>query len=181
MNIFQKIFGNKKVIKIKSSTQNKQLIKEKTIAKRSIYEFFKLDFKNLPDDSFSIDEEKKPNGDIIKTYHKKLNYKECGIFDMIEIIHIGNTGRNIIFKSFHSDDVEMEDLKKLVDGLYLIYGVDSSGKGKLTNKDIAEFRDKEYGWYNGRYWSDSKKYKNHIKISKDEDGISMTIWGKIGM
>lgn len=54
--------------------------------KTSIFDFFEIDLKNIPDNSFIVNEiENNKIGQTVQTFRKLLSYKECGLFDTLEI------------------------------------------------------------------------------------------------
>jgi hypothetical protein len=59
----------------------------------------------MPDESFiKAEVETNSSGDTIENYRKTLNYKECGIFDTIEVKVIGKEkSKNVFLKSFQPD------------------------------------------------------------------------------
>lgn len=159
-----------------SSLENRET-KNREI-KRTIFDFFKLDISSLPNDSFIKAESGTTSaGDSTQTYRKALNYKECNIFDTVEVIVIGGINTNVFFQSFNPDAVNLNALKELIDDLYLIYGPDSNDKGKFTNNDINDYRDEEFCILFGRSWLESPKYQYPILLSRDEQTVSLTIWG----
>ena len=146
--------------------------------KRTIFDFFQIDIKTIPDDSFITGEiEENTTGDKVQNFRKSLDYKECGIFDTIEVKLIGNEGKNVFLKFFEPERVNFAKLKSLIDDLYLIYGNDSNDKGKFTNKDKEEYNDPEFYMLFGRSWTDYPKYKYPISIERDENEISISIFG----
>jgi len=177
MSFFKKLFGRAD----KPSTRtNEEIIapQEQNKPKRTIFDFFQIDLENIPDETFIKGEvETNSSGDTVQNYRKVLNYKECGIFDTIEIKIIGENGKNVFFKSFQPDSIKKDALRKLIDDLYLIHGNDSSDKGRFINKDIEDYNDREFNMLFGRRWMDSSKYKNPVTIRRDEDEVSISIWG----
>jgi hypothetical protein len=175
MNFFKKIFSGQE------STLNKignSSIQDISRIKRNIFDFFQLDLKQIPDESFiKAERETNISGESVQNFRKSLDYKECGIFDTVEVLVIGDNSKNIIFKSFQPQSIKIEHLRKLIDELYLIHGNDSSDKGKFTSKDIEEYRDTEFNCLFGRSWSDYPKYEHPISIGRDDNVVSLTIWG----
>jgi len=175
MSFFKKIFGGQDT---SSKTTSAVEPVTETKIKRTIFDFFQIDLKSLPDDSYiKAETEENVSGESVEFYRKTLNYKECGLFDTVEVRIIGGTNKNISLKCFDLSSVRMENLKKLVDDLYLIYGNDSSDKGKFTNKDLEDFKDREFYMLFGRSWNDYPKYKYPVMISRDEDEVEIAIWG----
>ena len=136
MSFFKKLFG---------TGDNKENTSEQTptnsnIPKRTIFDFFQIDLKNIPDDSFIAGEvEENTSGQTVQNFRKSLNYKECGLFDTIEVKVIDGTNKNVFFKSFNPDRINLDALKKLIDELYLIHGNDGDNKGKF-NSSLAIWR-----------------------------------------
>lgn len=171
MSIFKKLFG--------SSNSEVAAIEPTTKVKRTIFDFFQIDLQNIPDDSFiKAEVETNSSGDTIENYRKSLSYKECGIFDTIEVKVIGQEkSKNVFLKSFQPDKIKMENVKKLIDDLYLIFGNDSTGKGKFTSKDIEDYNSPNFYQLFGRSWTSYPKYKFPVSIDRDEDVVSISIWG----
>lgn len=178
MSIFKKIFGGGNFNETKPINQCNSVIKEQISAKRTIFDFFNVDLKNIPDDSF-IEAETETNvvGETVQNFRKTLGDKECGIFDTVEVKIIGGKIKNVTFLSFHPESVKLENLKRLIDDLYLIHGQDSNGSGKFTSKDAQDYKDSESLVFFGRSWSDYPKYKYPVAVGRDEDYVSITIWG----
>lgn len=174
MNFLKKIFGGQNDNETKPITQQEPLIKEPSKIKRTISDFFQIDFKAMPDESFVAGKvELNKDRKKVQVFRKTLDYKECGIFDSLEVIIIEEMQKNICLTSFEADKVEMDDLRNLLDSLYLIYGYDDNNRGKLTNIDIVDYRATQYGgWVTVRNWSDKG-----ILIDRVDDEVSITIHG----
>ncbi len=172
MGIFDKLFGSK------TEQKKSKVVIQQSKIKRTIFDFFEMDIKVLPDESFIKAEiETNTSGETVENYRKTINYKECGIFDTVEVKIIGGKSKNIFLKSFQPDNIKFENLKQLIDDLYLLHGDDSDGKGKFTDKDIQDYKDTEFYVLFGRSWTDYPKHKNPVAIGRDEDEVSMSIWG----
>lgn len=179
MSFFKKLFGGGNNNKTNPTNQSGQSDNVRTATiKRSIFDFFQLDLNSILDDTF-IKAEVGTNisGQLVQTYRKTLAYKECGIFDTVEVVVIDGKSRNIFFKCFDPANVKMDDLKKLIDDLYLIHGNDSGGKGKFTSKDIVDYQNTDFYLLFGRSWSDYPKYKFPVSITRDDDVVSISVWG----
>ena len=181
MSIFKKIFGGQDDNKTtESAPMTKNVIEEEKI-KRTIFDFFQLDIKNIPDDSFIAGEvETNASGDPIQMFRKTLNYKECGIFDTVEIVVVNNSNDknvNVFFKTFSPNSVNISKLSKLIDDLYLIHGSDSSNKGKFTKKDISDYNDPDSCMVFGRDWREFPNYNYPVAIDRDDDVLNFSIWG----
>ncbi len=163
MGIFGKLFGG--------NTKN-----ENKSSNNEIADFFKIDLKNLPDGTFS---ELKTDGDFtdeVKTYRKQLQYKECGIFDVVEVRVVGKDSINVSFLNYNPDEINMGKMKELINGIYKLYGNDDNKKGKFNNQDISEYKDDEFNMLFGRRWNDFPKYKNAVAVQRDEDQVELAIW-----
>jgi hypothetical protein len=177
MSFLKKLFGVDSVKPVPTETKNQNIIHEVKV-KRSIFDFFEIDLKNIPDESFIEGEvEINESGQTVQNFRKNLSYKECGIFDTIEVKIIDGTGKNVFFRLFSPDRVKFDNLKKLIDELYLIYGRDSDDKGKFVNQDMVDYKDTEFFMLFGRSWSDYPKYKYPVRVDRDEDVVSISIWG----
>jgi len=177
MSIFKKIFGGEN-----KETKNIEIKKQNTTqelkTKRSIFDFFEIDLKTIPDGSFiEAEVETNESGQTVQNFRKTISYKECGIFDTIEVKVIDGNNKNVFLKSFNPSRIKIDNLKKLIDDLYLIHGNDSEDKGKFTNKDLEDYRDTEFYMLFGRSWTDYPKYKYPVAVSRDEDEVSISIWG----
>lgn len=177
----------KKLFAVKEESQNtfatidsSRLRKEENLpkVKRNIFDFFEIDLKNVPDETFvKAEVETNSSGETVENYRKTLDYKECGIFDTVEVKVIAGECKNAFLKSFEPEKVKIDDLKKLIDDLYLIHGNDSLNKGKFTNKDIEDYHSNDFFMLFGRSWSDFPKYKFPVSVDRDEDYVSISIWG----
>lgn len=174
MSFFKKLFGtgdNRETTAEKNQTNSKS-------PKRTIFDFFQIDLKNIPDDSFIAGEiEENTSGQTVETFRKSLNYKEYGLFDTIEVKVIDGTNKNVFLKSFNPDRINFEALKNLIDELYLIHGNDGDNKGKFNSKDKTDYFDTEFYMLFGRSWMDFPKYKYPVSVSRDDDEVSISIWG----
>jgi len=172
MGLFDKILGkeNNNSSQTSSDSENKE--------KKTIFDFFKINLLELPNDSF-VEGESELNtvGEPIKHYRTSLSYLECNLFDTIEIIKFQNNSFNIFFKYYNLSKVKIDNVKKLIDSLYLIYGVDENDKGKFTDNDINDFHSEDFYMLFGRRWSDGKyKYPAAVEIDRDSDVIIFSIW-----
>ncbi|MCD4747536.1 MAG: hypothetical protein K8R58_14670 [Bacteroidales bacterium] len=177
MSFFKKIFGGENKETKTTELKNQNTTQEVKV-KRSIFDFFEIDFKTIPDDSFiEAEVETNESGKTVQNFRKTISYKECGIFDTIEVKVIDGSNKNVFLKTFNPSRVKFDNLKKLIDELYLIHGNDSDDKGKFTNKDLEDYNDTEFYMLFGRSWSDYSKYKYPVVVGRDEDEVSISIWG----
>ena len=142
-----------------------------------IADFFTIDLKNIPDETFiEIDKDLNVSGTKVKTFEKKLTYKECGIFDTIEARVIGEGNVNVSFRNHKPNNVNMGKIKELINGIYSLYGADDSNNGKFNNKDISEYNDAQFNMLFGRRWNEYPKYKNPVAIQRDDENVEIAIW-----
>ena len=174
MNFIKKLFGTNS--SNSASTQVNAITT--TNPERTIFDIFEIDIKNIPDETFVEGEtEDNASAQEVQNFRKSLNYKEFGIFDTVEVKVIVGTNKNVFFKSSHPDQVNFNDLKNLIDKLYLIHGNDIDGKGKFTIKDKEDYNDIEFYMLFGRSWTDFPKYKYPVSVTRDEEYLSIAIWG----
>jgi hypothetical protein len=167
MGIFKKLFGTPEPVSDKDNT-----------VKKSLYNFFKISLVELPDDRFVEGEtELNSQGDSFQNYRASLDYLECDIFDTVEILKFQNGSMNIFLKYYDLSNVNIDKVKKLINSLYLIYGVDDREKGKFTNKDLEYFYSEETYQLFGRRWH-SVNSNNPIEIGIDRESnvITFSIW-----
>jgi len=148
---------------------------EKQKNAKTIYELFNLDIKSSPDDSFIIGNSQiNESGNKIVNYRKNLNPKELGLFDTLEIkVFEGLKNKNFIFTNRNFNKSEIGKVKKLVDNLFLFYGLDSDNKGKFANSETGDFNDE---YWSGRFWT-TDEIKNPVMFSYDEfSGLSLTLF-----
>lgn len=181
MGLLKKLFGGKKESQSTLTSQDISIDRMKVELpkiKRNIYDFFEIDLKNVPDETF-IKAEVGTNtcGQTVENYRKTLDYKECGIFDTIEIKVIAGKSKNVSLKSFEPEKVKMDYLKKLIDDLYLIHGYDRRNRGKFTNSDIEYYHSNDFYMLFGRTWDIFSKYEFPVTVGRDKDEVSISIWG----
>ncbi len=150
---------------------------------KNIRDFFssKLDF--MPDESFvEGNSEINSAGQTVNNFRKTLHFLECNLFDTIEIKQFEDRTKNIFFKNYQIDSINITSVQKLVDDLYLVYGEDDNHKGKFNTKDRNDFLSDDFYTLFGRYWGTEGKIKTPIDLSIDRDlnSITLSIWG-IGM
>lgn len=165
MNFLKSLFGNNEV--------------KKEEVKRKIEDFFQIDINNIPDETFILAEkETNSSGIVVQNFRKKLETKECGIFDIVEVKLIGEKGKNVFFITHSTNNINFDKMKQLFDDLYLIYGTDDQDRTKFTKADKEQFNDEMFHLLWGRSWMESGKYQYPIAISRDENEVSFGIWMK---
>ncbi|AUC81097.1 hypothetical protein [Lacinutrix sp. Bg11-31] len=158
---------------LKSTTETKTTVEKST--PKTVFDLFEIDFKASPNESFITgNTDINESGDEISNFRKDLNPKECGLFDTLELKTFeGKANKNFIFTNFNFQKSDVNKVQKLVDQLYLFYGLDSMNNGKFNKNDNLDFQE---DYWSGRMWTD-EKHKNPAMISYDpESGLSLTIW-----
>ena len=178
MGFFRKLFDSGNDYNENKQTPQSQPSQEPEKIKSTIYDFFNIDIKKIPDESF-VEAGVKTNesGDSFQTFRKSLDNKECGIFDTVELHVIDGKSKNISFKTFNADFINIEKLKRLIDDLYLIYGTDDYGNGRFNNDDRLNYLDSDNFVLFGRRWGEYPKYQNPVAVERDGNEVILTIWG----
>jgi 5-methylcytosine-specific restriction endonuclease McrBC regulatory subunit McrC len=150
---------------------------------KNIRDFFNAKLDTIPDESF-VEGNPQTNtvGQTINNFRKTLRYLECNLFDTIEIKQFEDGTKNIFFKNHQLDNINIADVQKLIDDLYLVYGQDDNHKGKFNSKDKEDYYSNDFYTLFGRGWADENRIKTPIDLSIDRDvnTIVLSIWG-IGM
>jgi len=173
MGIFNRIFRND------TESKPQTVSFADTKVKESIYDFFKINLEELPNDTFVESETiLSKTGESIQHFQASIDYLECDIFDTIEIHKFQNGSMNISFKYYNLSKVKINDVIKLINSLYLIYGDDDSNKGKFTDNDLNDFNSDESSIFFGRYWTNDKyEIPVFINIDRESSSISLSLWG----
>ena len=156
---------------------NKELQVAMTDNVTSVIDFFKIDFKSVPDQTFTkTSTEKNSAGNTIVNYRKKLDYKECGLFDAILLKQFDNDDYNIIFVANDITHKTVAALKQLTDQLYRIYGIDDLGNDLFATTegfDLLAGR-----MWTGRMWFNTEKHDKlpDLLLSKEGGKIELTLF-----
>jgi hypothetical protein len=119
---------------------------------KSVPDLFIMDILKIDYDSFlGGNRELNSEGVEIKTYRRILNYKECGLFDTVEVIYFSPTTHNVIFKNSNWNR-NIRPLRKLADNLYLLLGDDIELRGRFNSDDEECIKNKKV-WM-GRMWNE---------------------------
>ena len=116
------------------------------------------------------------SGTEVRTYQKQLTYKECGIFDVVEVRVVGEGSTNVSFRNHNPHRIDIGKMKTLINGIFQMYGADDNKKGKFNSKDISEYNDSEFNMLFGRRWNDFPKYKYPVAVQRDNDNVELAIW-----
>jgi hypothetical protein len=125
----------------------------------TIFDFLEMDIRTLPDDTFTYEYTDEEGN--IKNYTKRLKYKECGLFNIVELIVFDEENYNVIFRSDNMD-VIYKYVEELVNNLYSIYGSDDIGSGKFSDFDRDSIED---GFWGGRLYASLDRNKNKHKLN----------------
>lgn len=161
MSFFKKIFGQTKEIKSLNQTIASKV-------KTSILDFFQMDIRKIPDETFI---EGNPTTEKAQNFRKFLNYKECSLFDTVEIIKFNDHNQNVTFSSVNWNK-DYLSVQKLVDDLFLIYGADDVNSGRFSSFDKNCLLDNSW---TGRLWIEHKKHKYPIMLNLINETFSLTI------
>ena len=137
---------------------------------------FQYDLQAKPDSTFTlIERNNEILGRTIKMYHKKLDYKECDVFDELEIIPTGENSQNAVLRGKEPNNGG--ELCKIVMNITLalhsVFGEDDKGKG-LFGPD--EIRDYNIGVFRRCYMTRGK-HKPFIDLYTEDDMLCMSILG----
>lgn len=135
----------------------------------SIIDLIDLDLEGLPDDVCELEAESEEK----ECYHRILSQKIFGIFDKVKIIVTSGGTMNFIFMA-DKDNVTIEDLRKIINTFYVMYGEDDMGNGVFSQKDIDEYNYENPIW--DRRWSHAKVA---AAVYAEEYGVNMTVWSHI--
>lgn len=150
--------------------------KRRVLNMESIATMFKTDIFNIPDESFiELKQEYDLFGPMVKTFQKRLNYLECGIFNGLEVYIVKNKELRIVFFNENPKKIKPWALKKLMNTLVSRYGVDDSNYGKFTYQDLIEYRDSEFSHLFGRSWSCHNDQNLLVSFKRDNGRIYLII------
>jgi hypothetical protein len=174
MQLFRKLFNpfNKPERGFPADAQRETLVADKMLAN-----MFRLDLHHLSLHDFIEGKiEVNANGALIQTYSKALDYKECGIFDIVLVKLAGNQSFNIIFRCSEPDKLDDSKLRKVVDDLCEIYGQNSNGSVPYETSVSDNAEQQVYVPF-GRDWMDYPKYKYPLSVRRYTEDVFISIWG----
>ena len=145
--------------------------------KKALTDMFRLNLNNLPLEDFTEGKiEVNVNGELIRTYSKVLDYKECGVFDTVLVKLTDNKSANIVFRCLEPALVDEDKLRKVIDDLYDIYGRDNNNAG-LCDSSASNNPDHKFYVLFGRDWMDYPKYKYPVSVRRYAEDVFISIWG----
>jgi|GEM_PF-1503457 hypothetical protein len=147
-----------------------------------IYNLFATNIARLPLSTFTQKHsEVTPGGELVNTYTRDLEYKECRIFDSLTLKVIGGSNTNVIFRNQEPERVDMLHLRTLVNNLYSIYGPDSGGKGLFSEEDEQAYNDSRFYALFGRNWLEYPRFRHPVILRRTDTEISLSVWGARGI
>jgi hypothetical protein len=145
---------------------------DKVLASKSIYKMFQYDLRAKPDSTFTEHTETKNTlGIETKCYYKKLDYKECEVFDMLMIIAFEDK-QDVIFSGDAPKNAG--EVQRIIGDitlvLYTLFGKDDNSKGIFTSDEL--------GAYNlGMFTRDYYSLEPTVSLNNLDNTISMSISG----
>jgi hypothetical protein len=144
------------------------------INNKSIYTLFKYDLQAKPDSTFRESKDEVA-GKRIKRYYKKLDYKECDIFDELEIIPTDEGCQNVILRG--QEPADGNELCKIVMDitreLHMLFGADDKGKGIFAPGEINTYNS---GIFERRYMTKGK-HNPYISLYTKDKRLCLSISG----
>jgi proline dehydrogenase len=142
----------------------------------SVLNFFSIDLRTLPDTSFELYGEYVNNvGRTVQRYFKTLDYKELGLFDVINVKHVNQSYSNITFVNNQPDKADMKALEEVINDLYRLYGEDEWGKGKFTRQDYRDYFAEDAGLHFVRSWLDEQEGRHRVLLGRDNNRLFLKI------
>lgn len=175
MQLFRRLLNpfNKSERNYTAGIQKESVVMER----KMLTNMFQLDLNHLPLHDFTEGKiEVDVHGALIQTYSKALDYKECGIFDTVQVKLTSNQSVNIVFRSSEPSMVDDEKLRKVIDDLCNIYGADNNNSGPY-NTPASDIPDQQFCVLFGRDWMDYPKYKYPVSIRRYTEDVFISIWG----
>jgi hypothetical protein len=176
MQLFRRLFHpfNKSERSFPADIQKETVVADK----RTLTDMFRLHLNNLPLNDFTEGKiEVNANGELIRTYSKMLDYKECGVFDSVLVKLTGNKSVNIIFRCSEPALVDEDSLRRVIDDLYDIYGQDNNHSGLCGSPTSNNNSDQQFYVLFGRDWMDYPKYKYPVSVRRYAEDVFISIWG----
>jgi hypothetical protein len=144
---------------------------------KTLADMFRLDLSHLKLNDFTKGKiEVNVNGELIQTYFKVLDYKECGIFDTVLVKLSDTKSINVIFKCSEPSLVNDDQFHKVIDELNGIYGQDNNNSRLYSTPD-SEHTERPFYVPFGRDWMDYPKYKYPVSVRRYMEDVFISIWG----
>lgn len=143
------------------------------IKSKSILDLFSIDLFTLPDYSFtSVEHEVSPSGYNIYNLTKVLFNRECELFDEVNIkIYDNGKVKNLVF-TCKEESFDLVPVRKLVDSISAIYGVDLLGRGNFDENDKRQIA---RGYWVGRVYSDPHRFEVPLIFTLNDTRLQLMI------
>ncbi len=170
----------KKLFKRKSEAEDDDDVIMPLSLRQSVYDFFSVDIRNVPDETFMLAPPGARNhqegGIQFHRYGKKLSYRECGIFDKIEVKRFSELNTHVSFVCDDVSNIDLRYLRRFIDELHQLYGPDDFRSTEFSTVDTEAIENRAY--WAGRLWCDSEKYfdKPKVMLTMDEEQLVFTIF-----
>ena len=143
---------------------------------KSALTLFGNDLDSIPDGTFKqLESQVNESGALVKSFIKYYDQNLLNLFDELEILLIGETGKNYVFINSLYEEHMVAALKRLVNQLVDIYGTDDLGVGKFSAIDIETIND---DLWTGRMWTEGEGFDHCMINCNYDEGISMTVFTK---
>lgn len=141
---------------------------------KSALTLFGNDIGNMPDGSFKqLESQVNESGTIVKSFIKYYDHSLLNLFDELEILLIGEAGKNYVFINSLYEEQMFAALKRLVNQLVDIYGTDDLGNEKFSAIDVESIND---DLWTGRMWTEGEGFDHCMIDCSFGEGISMTVF-----
>lgn len=162
-----------KLLKLLSNLKFRQ---ESLPKKTQITDFFQIDIASIPDNTFKrIEYKNNIFGPNIIVHQKMIDYKECGIFNIVEVQKVMKTSTVIVFRCSQPNLVNQKRIRILINDLYRVYGNDDNNKGKFSAQDMLEYEEEEFNVLFGRHWSFNVRPKSTVMIRRDDEHLELVV------
>lgn len=114
-------------------------------------------------------------GGEVKKYRKVFQKREAGLFDSVDVNHIGQS-ISYVFGNGKIDKSDIVPIEKIINALYYLYGKDDIGKGLMTKDEKQEIIRGTNIFFSRSYVE--SHFPKPVLLNVDNDGCSLTIWVK---
>ncbi len=143
---------------------------------KSALTLFGNDLSKLPDGTFKqLESQVNESGALVNSFIKYYDQPLLNLFDELEVLLIGNTGKNYVFANSLYEEHMVPALKRVVNQLVDIYGPDDLDEGKFSAMDIENLNN---DLWTGRMWTEGDGFDHCMIDCSFGEGISMTVFTK---
>lgn len=169
---------DKEIKEVEKIRKEKDQPNDSTIVSAKLSSLFKHDFPPIIDDSFDIfDENKSSGGKKFKSYLKKLNSPELGIFDELLVIEIEGGGLNFFFRNKHPNTISIGNINDLLETLFNLLGPDDKGRKDFSYDDHKHYKSWSFYQLFGRSWTLKNNVPFLIRLTREKDFLEIGFWG----